>query len=288
MRWRGRRTSDNVADVRRGGHRTGPLGPRRGGGLGLVGVIIVVIGAVFFGVDLTPLLGGGGVAPPTDSGASGRNVINDPMEEFVAVVLADTEEVWEAEFEARGGRYRAPTLVLFSGAVRSACGGASSAVGPFYCPGDEQVYLDHDFFRTLERDLGARGEFARAYVIAHEVAHHVQNQIGVMEQTMAARRRSDERAANAISVRVELQADCLSGVWARAAQERFRILEPGDVESAMDAAARIGDDALQRRALGHVVPDSFTHGTSAQRQRWFMRGFETGRMEACDTFSGEI
>jgi predicted metalloprotease len=240
-------------------------------------------------VDLTPLLGltGGGGLAPTEAGyaPTGPNTIDDAAEEFAAVVLADTEEVWAAEFARRGGTYRAPRLVLFTGAVRSACGTASSAVGPFYCPRDSQVYLDLDFFRTMESQLGARGEFARAYVIAHEVGHHVQNLIGVMEQTMAARMQSGEREANAISVMVELQADCFAGVWARAAESRFGILEPGDIESAMDAAARIGDDALQRRSQGHVVPDSFTHGTSEQRQRWFMAGFETGRLESCDTFS---
>jgi predicted metalloprotease len=285
MRWRGRRGSDNIADIRRGG---GGRMAARGGGLGIVGLIVVLVLGMVFGVDVTPLLTGGGMAPPAQVEQAGPNVIDDAQEEFVSVVLADTEEVWAAEFAARGGRYAPPTLVLFSGAVASACGQASSAVGPFYCPADAQVYLDLDFFRTLERDLGARGEFARAYVIAHEVAHHVQNLIGVMEQTTAARRGAAEADANAISVRVELQADCLSGVWARKAEEMFGVLERGDVEAAMDAAARIGDDALQRRAQGYVVPDSFTHGTSRQRQDWFYKGFETGAMEACDNFGGPI
>jgi predicted metalloprotease len=284
MRWRGRRGSDNIADVRRGGGRVGA----RTGGLGLIGVIVVVVLGMVFGVDVTPLLTGGGMAPPGQVQQAGPNVIDDAEEEFVAVVLADTEEVWAAEFAARGGRYEPPTLVLFSGAVASACGQASSAVGPFYCPADAQVYLDLDFFRTLERQLGARGEFARAYVIAHEVAHHVQNLTGVMRETMALRQQAGEVQANEISVRVELQADCYSGVWARKAEEMFGVLEHGDIEAAMDAASRIGDDALQRRSQGYVVPDSFTHGSSAQRVAWFERGFESGAMEACDTFSGGI
>ena len=289
MKWRGRRTSDNVTDVRRGGGM--PMGTRRAGGIGGIGVIIVLLAGLFFGVDLTPLLGlggGGGLAPTEASYAPrGPNNIDDEAEEFVAVVLADTEEVWTREFSRRGGTYQPPKLVLFTGAVRSACGTASSAVGPFYCPGDRQVYLDIDFFRTMQTQLGTRGEFARAYVIAHEVGHHVQNLIGVMEQTMAARQRASEADANAISVMVELQADCLAGVWAHGAQKMFGILEPGDIESALDAAARIGDDALQRQSQGYVVPDSFTHGSSAQRQRWFHAGFESGRMESCDTFGAQ-
>jgi hypothetical protein len=288
MKWRGRRGSDNIADVRSGGGLPGG-GPRRAGGVGLLGMIVVLVAGLFFGVDLTPLLGltgGGGMSPPTAE-RSGPNVIDDAQEEFVSVVLADTEEVWAREFAARGATYQPPTLVLFSGVVGSACGTADSAVGPFYCPRDRNVYLDMDFFGTMERDLGARGEFARAYVIAHEVGHHIQNLSGVMERTMAARARTGEAEGNAISVMVELQADCLAGVWARSAQDMFGALEPGDIESAMDAAARIGDDALQRKARGYVVPDSFTHGTSAQRQRWFARGFESGQMEVCDTFSAE-
>lgn len=288
MKWRGRRTSDNIADVRRGGARGGAM---RAGGLGGVGVIVVLLAGLFFGVDLTPLLQGGGAPAPEarrEARPAGGNVIDDETEQFVAVVLADTEDVWADQFARRGAAYAPPTLVLFSGAVTSACGQASAAVGPFYCPRDRQVYLDLDFFHTMERELGARGEFARAYVVAHEVGHHVQNLIGVMDQTMQARARLPEAQANEISVRTELQADCFSGVWARAAQEMFGALEPGDIESAMDAAARIGDDALQRRAQGYVVPDSFTHGTSAQRQAWFMRGLRSGDIETCDTFSGAI
>ncbi len=287
MRWRGRRTSDNVVDVRRGGGGGGGFGggPGRIGGIGLV---IVLIAGAFFGVDLTPFLQGGGTTTAPGPAPTGPNAIDDEAEEFVAVVLADTEEVWSREFAARGATYQPPRLFLFSGSVTSACGQASSAVGPFYCPGDSQVYLDLDFFRVMRDELGARGEFAFAYVIAHEVGHHVQNQTGVMRDTASARARASESEANEISVRVELQADCYSGVWARGAEEMFGTLEPGDIESALDTAARIGDDALQRRSQGVVVPDSFTHGSSAQRQDWFGRGYKSGTMESCDTFSGRI
>ncbi len=284
MKWRGRRGSDNIADYRRSGGLRG--GAVRAGGLGGVGIVIVLIAGLVFGVDLTPLLQGLGDGPAPVARQAGPNVIDDETERFVSVVLADTEEVWDREFARRGGQYSPPTLVLFSGAVSSACGQASAAVGPFYCPGDARVYLDTGFFRTLERELGARGEFARAYVIAHEVGHHVQNLIGVMDETAAARRGADEAGANAISVRVELQADCFAGGWARGAQDMFGSLEPGDAEAALDAASSVGDDALQRRAQGYVVPDSFTHGGSAERRRWFARGFDTGEMESCDTFAG--
>lgn len=282
MKWRGRRGSDNIADYRGGGLRGGAV---RAGGLGGVGIVIVLIAGLVFGVDLTPLLQGSGDGSAPVTRQAGPNVIDDETEQFVSVVLADTEEVWDREFSRRGGQYSRPTLVLFSGSVNSACGQASAAVGPFYCPGDARVYLDTDFFRILEQQLGARGEFARAYVIAHEIGHHVQNLIGVMDETAAARRGADEAGANAISVRVELQADCFAGVWARGAHDMFGALEPGDIEAALDAASRIGDDALQRRAQGYVVPDSFTHGSSAERRRWFARGFDAGLMESCDTFA---
>ncbi|MEO1457012.1 MAG: neutral zinc metallopeptidase [Pseudomonadota bacterium] len=286
MRWRGRRTSSNISDLRGGGGR-GRRAGRRAGGLGLIGIVVLLVGFLF-GVDLSPILGlmqgGGPGAPAPTQVVRGPNAIDDETEEFIAVVLADTEDVWAREFEKRSGRYQAPNLVLFSGSVHSACGSASSAIGPFYCPADSQVFLDTSFFQTLEHQLGAKGDFARAYVIAHEVGHHVQNLIGVMEQTHAYRQRASEREANAMSVRVELQADCFAGLWARGVQEMFGVLERGDIAEAMNAASRIGDDVLQGRGGGEVVPDSFTHGTSEQRQRWFMRGFETGRMEDCNTF----
>ncbi len=292
MEWRGRRGSKNVIDIRgsgQGGMRGGG-GMRRAGGIGGIGAVIVVLIGLFLGVDLTPLLGGGGgalVGPAPQSQNAGPVGADDPAAQFVAVVLADTEEVWQREFQARGGQYQPPELVLFTGAVNSACGMADAAVGPFYCPGDRRVYLDLDFFHTLERRLGAEGDFAQAYVIAHEVAHHVQNLIGVMDQTSQLRARASTTEANAISVMVELQADCLAGVWARAAHEMFGSLEPGDIDEAMNAASAIGDDVLQQRSQGYVVPDSFTHGTAAQRRSWFQRGLETGQMEACDTFSAE-
>jgi predicted metalloprotease len=218
------------------------------------------------------------------SAPSGPNEIDDPQEQFVAVVLAETEDVWGALFRQSNLQYAEPRLVLFSGQTSSACGFAQSAMGPFYCPNDQTVYLDTDFFRVMEDQLGARGDFAKAYVIAHEVGHHVQDELGLLSQVNALRGRASERESNALSVRVELQADCYSGIWARAAQERLQLTED-DIRDALDTAARIGDDALQRAAQGRVVPDSFTHGTSEQRQNWFYQGFKTGDPEACDTFN---
>jgi hypothetical protein len=257
----------------------GPAGV--GGGIGLVLVLLI---GVFFGVDVTPFLGGSGGVVQTSQAPAGPNVIDDEIEEFVAVTLADTEEVWDAIFAASGLDYAPPTLVLYEGRTASACGGADAAMGPFYCPGDRRVFLDVDFFRVMAEDLGARGDFAAAYVIAHEVAHHVQNELGLLPQVNAQRMRLSRADANQLSVRVELQADCYAGLWARHAEARFGSLEPGDVEEAMDTAARIGDDALQRASQGVVVPDSFTHGTSEQRRRWFHEGYRTGDPAACDTF----
>lgn len=278
MKWRGRRTSYNIEDRRRGGG-----GMRRAGGVGGIGLVAALLIGLFFGVDITPFLGGGGVVQT--SAPAGPNAIDDNTEEFVAVVLADTEEVWTDIFEASGLSYREPVLVLFSGQTASACGGASAATGPFYCPGDRRIFLDTDFFRVLETQMGAGGDFAAAYVIAHEVAHHVQNELGRLGEVNAARNRAGEREANALSVRLELQADCYAGLWARQAQARFGTLEPGDIDEAMETAAAIGDDALQRASRGVVVPDSFTHGSSEQRQRWFEAGYATGDPNACDTFS---
>lgn len=277
MQWRGRRTSGNVEDRRRGGGMGGPAG------LGGIGLVIVLLIGLFFGIDVSPLLdprGGSLVEAP-----AGPNAIDDEAEEFVAVVLADTEEVWSEIFAASGLTYRPPTLVLYSGVTQSACGGADAAMGPFYCPNDRRVFLDTDFFRVMETRLGARGEFARAYVIAHEVAHHVQAELGLLGRVHSMRMRAGKAEANRLSVMTELQADCYAGLWARHAEARWGILEPGDIEAALQAAAAIGDDALQRASRGIVVPDSFTHGTSAQRQRWFHRGFETGDPQACDTFT---
>ncbi len=288
MKWRGRRTSERIED-RRGG---GSLGHRAGRGMKIsgLGVVIVIVGAWFFGVDptlLLSLLDDTAPREPARSTPAGPNVIDDQTEEFVGVVLADTEEVWQAIFAGMDRTYAKPSLVLFSGAVQSACGTASAAVGPFYCPGDRKVYLDTAFFQTLAQQLGARGDFAAAYVIAHEVGHHVQNELGILPEVNAIRRQVSETEANRLSVRVELQADCFAGVWARQADERFAVIEPGDLDEAMNAASRIGDDALQRRGQGVVVPDSFTHGTSEQRVHWFQRGFETGAPESCDTFASD-
>jgi predicted metalloprotease len=275
MKWQGRRTSANIEDRRRGG-----VG--RPAGIGGIGLILVLLVGLFFGVDISPLVGGGGVRT---SAPAGPNSIDDQAEEFVGVTLADTEEVWGDIFQRSGLQYVEPKLVLYAGQTVSACGGADAAMGPFYCPNDQNVFLDTDFFRVLDQQMGAKGDFAAAYVIAHEIGHHVQNQLGTLGEVNAQRSRMREAESNALSVRVELQADCFAGIWARHADERFGSIEPGDVEEAMETAARIGDDALQRASRGQVVPDSFTHGTSEQRQRWFYKGFETGDPQACDTFA---
>lgn len=283
MKWRGRRASGNISDRR--GSSGGGGRVAAGGG---IGAIVVVLAGLIFGFDPSFILNSGlldGGTTQQSSAPSGPNQIDDDTEEFVAVVLADTEAVWTDIFAQAGRDYPEPTLVLFTGAVASACGQASSAVGPFYCPGDNQIYIDLDFFDVMDRELGARGDFAKAYVIAHEVAHHVQNVQGILPQVNAQRQRVREVDANRLTVRLELQADCYSGVWANRAQRMFDSLEPGDIQEAMNAAEAIGDDALQRRAQGYVVPDSFTHGTSAQRMRWFDAGYRTGSVAACDTFS---
>lgn len=253
-----------------------------GGGIGTVVIILV---AMALGVDPRALFQGGGPAQPQQR--QGQRVA-DPQEErlkeFVAVVLADTEEVWHEQFRRMGKNYREPKLVLFSGSVESACGYASAAVGPFYCPADEKVYVDLSFFDELDQRLGAPGDFAQAYVIAHEVGHHVQNLLGISEWVQSQRRQLSETEYNQLSVRLELQADFLAGVWAHYAQAKFKVLEPGDLEEAFQATQAIGDDRLQKRSQGFVVPDSFTHGSSEQRLRWFRRGFETGDMSQGDTF----
>ena len=276
MEWRGRRGSSNIEDRRRmgGGGRAG---------VGGVGVVAVVLIGWFFGVDLTPLLQDGGPGPqsqPRELTAEDRE-----MGQFVSVTLADTEEVWQRLFRDQlGEAYTPATLVLFSGATQSGCGGATEASGPFYCPLDKKVYLDTGFFRTLERQLGAGGDFAAAYVIAHEIGHHVQDELGILQESMQMRQSLSEAESNAVSVQVELMADCLAGVWAKGAQAQFGSIDSGDVAEAMNAAARIGDDTLQQSAGRRPVPDSFTHGTSEQRMRWFATGQESGRIESCDTF----
>jgi predicted metalloprotease len=279
MRWQGRRRSVHVDDRRRVA-RPGVVG----GGLG---TIVLVLAALYFGVDPTLLLQGLEVAQvgaPAPGGPTGVPA-DDPQAAFVSVVLAYTEDVWQAQFRRAGRSYREPTLVLFSGQVRSACGLGQAAMGPFYCPADQTVYIDLGFYRELRERFRAPGDFAQAYVIAHEVGHHVQNLLGVSERVQALQRRAGARESNALSVRLELQADGLAGVWAKQADRMHDLLEEGDVEEGLRAASAIGDDTLQRQAGGRVVPDSFTHGTSAERVRWFRRGLDTGDTEACDTFT---
>jgi predicted metalloprotease len=260
-----------------------------GGGMavgGCGGTIVLIIIALLLGVDPRTILENApvdtGPGPQTSSPDGGQN---DEVKQFLSTVLADTEDVWNEQFRQAGRQYREPTLVLFDGQVRSACGMASTAVGPFYCPGDEKVYLDTTFFDELSRRFGAPGDFAQAYVVAHEIGHHVQNQLGTMERVNAMRGRVSEAEYNELSVRLELQADFLAGVWAHHAQRMKNFLDPGDVEEALRAASAIGDDRLQMQAQGYVVPDSFTHGTSEQRVRWFRKGFETGDIRQGDTFS---
>lgn len=284
MLWKKSRRSDNVVEGGGGGG-----GMRLGGGLGLGGIIVVVIVGLLFGknpMELLQLLGGialdGGGPVQQETTPAG----NDEQTDFVRAVLGSTEDVWGDVFRASGQQYPAPTLVLFRGGVQSACGAASSAMGPFYCPGDQQVYLDLDFFREMATRFQAAGEFAQAYVIAHEVGHHMQNVLGVMRQVeQAARGGAPMQGAGGLSVRQELQADCFAGVWANHAQQKYNWLEAGDIEAALNAANQIGDDALQKRAQGYAVPDSFTHGSSAERVRWFKAGFTGGDLRNCDTFN---
>ena len=277
MKWQGRRTSSNVQDRRRGG------GPRMAGGLGVGGLLVVLLIGAVFGVDVTPLLTGGGGQMVSEA-PSGPNTIDDEQEAFVATVLAETEDVWGAVFANAGRDYPEPVLVLYAGGTTSACGSASAAMGPFYCPNDQRVYLDTDFFRVLEQQMGVGGDFANAYVIAHEVGHHVQHVQGILARVHGMRRQLSQAEGNALSVRVELQADCYAGLWAHHAGPRLQVTD-ADIRQALDTAARIGDDALQRASGGQVVPDSFTHGTSDQRQRWFFTGYQSGNPAACDTFA---
>ena len=288
MKWEGNRESDNVEDRR--GEGGGGFGGLIGGrGIGIGTIVVALVAGWIFGINPLTLLsmfaGGGGAPVVSQQGPAPAPPSNDAAAKFVATVLADTEDVWTPLFQQAGGAYRQPRLVLFRGATPTACGTGQSAMGPFYCPGDQKVYIDLGFFDTLQRQLGAGGEFARAYVIAHEVGHHVQNQLGITGKVDSMRGRISEAESKALSVRVELQADCFAGVWANKAQNARQILEQGDVESAMNAAAKIGDDALQRSAGRAVVPDSFTHGSSAQRQRWFSTGLQSGSVKACDTFN---
>lgn len=283
MKWQGRRKSNNIEDRRRSS------GGAAVGGIGGLGVIVVVVVGYFLGIDVSPLLNGldlgqgGGIS-------SASNVEITPADEqaaeFVSVVLADTEQVWTQLLQDQAGQpYVPPVLVLFKGTTQSTCGGASAATGPFYCPPEKKVFLDTDFFVTMQQELGAGGDFAAAYVVAHEIGHAVQDQLGILDQASRVRSQVDEAESNAISVRIELQADCFAGVWANAEQETFGNLERNDIAEALNAAARIGDDTLQRNAGQAVRPDSFTHGTSAQRQRWFSMGYDSGQLDQCDTFN---
>lgn len=300
MRLNGRRESSNVEDRRgqRGGRLPGGLGSLSGlGGLGglkkgglSIGVIIVIaIATLIFGGDVTSIFGGGGL-PLLNDGASTETSYTPTAEDeelakFSRQILASTEDVWTRQFEKMGKTYRAPTLVLFTGAVESACGQATSAVGPFYCSGDEKLYIDLDFFRTMKQNLGADGDFAYAYVIAHEVGHHVQHLLGILDAGHSQMSQQSKTDANKTSVRMELQADFLAGVWGYYENQLFNSLDDGDIEEAINAASKIGDDILQQQGQGYVVPDAFTHGRADQRMKWLKRGLSTGDMSLGDTFS---
>ncbi|MFD2162921.1 neutral zinc metallopeptidase [Paradesertivirga mongoliensis] len=278
MKWLGRRQSGNIEDRRSGG-----------GGLAIGGGLTAVVAIIFSlltGQNPLELLGSMGEGGGAQQEAPlNTDVKQDEKGHFVAVVLAETEDVWNKVFSEAGSRYKEPTLVLFSGGVQSACGSASSATGPFYCPGDQKVYIDLSFYDELQNRFGAPGDFAMAYVVAHEVGHHIQNLLGTSDKLHRARGQVNQEEYNRLSVKLELQADFLAGVWAHHAQRTKNILEEGDIEEALNAANAIGDDRLQKRSQGHVVPDAFTHGTSAQRMRWFKKGYETGDINQGDTFS---
>jgi predicted metalloprotease len=286
MKWEGNRQSSNVEDRRSSG-AAGPRGLTGRRGIGIGTIVIALVGGWVLGINPLTILGAlsGGSGPVTQQAPAQRPPADDRMAAFVSTVLADTEDVWKDVFSKGGARYQEPRLVLFRGATPTACGTGQSAMGPFYCPGDKTVYIDLGFYETLRARLGAPGDFAQAYVVAHEVGHHVQNLLGITQKMEQTRGRVSQVEYNALSVRLELQADCLAGVWAHHAQKARQILESGDVAEAMNAAARIGDDALQRAGGGAVVPESFTHGSSAQRQRWFDAGLRGGEIKGCDTFS---
>ena len=294
MKWEGDRQSDNIDDRRDEGGGGGGFGiPFLGGrGIGLGTIVIAVIAGLIFHINPLALLGimsGGGGDVATQQAGPNHPVrshggAEDQEVAFVRTVLADTEDVWTALFKAEGANYRMPVLTLFRGATHTGCGRGQAAMGPFYCPVDEHVYIDLSFYDTLRTKLGSPGDFAQAYVIAHEVGHHVQKLMGITDKVDQARQRMGEAQANALSVRLELQADCFAGVWANHANQMKQILQPGDVEEALNAASQIGDDTLQRKAQGTVVPESFTHGTSAQRVHWFKQGMDSGDVRQCDTF----
>jgi uncharacterized protein len=323
MRLDNEKPSDNVDDRRGqgggggfrfpgggGGRVNFPVGGGRGGGFSISTIVMLAIAyfalKFIFGVDLLDMMNGGGMQAPsgqqteyqlpqgqTDvteaqvpgSGTGTANVDSDAGRDFVARVLGSTERTWDGIFQKMGKTYQKPQLVMFSGFVQSACGAAQSAMGPFYCPRDNKIYIDLSFYQDMKNKLGAPGDFAQAYVIAHEVGHHIQNQFGIAEKVQAARMRSSEEEGNLLQVRMELQADCFSGIWAQEANARANILEEGDIEEGLNAAAAIGDDRLQKRSQGYVVPESFTHGSSAQRVSWFKRGMSAKSLQDCDTFA---
>jgi predicted metalloprotease len=283
MRWEGNRESDNVEDRRGDGGGGGfSFG---GGSLGIGGVVVALVLSYVLGVSPSTILGLMSGGAPQQQAQTRTAPANDETTRFVRTVLADTEDVWGNLFRQQGETYAQPKLVLFSGRTPTACGTGQSATGPFYCPPDQRVYIDLDFFKLMQQRFHVSGEFAQAYVIAHEIGHHVQNLMGLSDKVHNAQQRLGEAEGNALSVKLELQADCFAGVWAFHANRSRQILEQGDIETALSAATAIGDDALQRQSQGYVVPDSFTHGTSAQRVRWFRRGIDSGEIAQCDTFS---
>jgi predicted metalloprotease len=287
MKWEGNRESDNVEDTRGSGGGGGGFG-FGGRSIGIGTIVIALIGSAVFGVNpltvLNLLSGGGGGAGPAQEAQVQATPATDKQTRFVRTVLADTEDVWTKLFAERNGNYVKPKLRIFEGGTETGCGHGETASGPFYCPADQKVYIDLSFYRLMQERFGVSGEFAQAYVIAHEIGHHVQNQLGISDKVQSARANGSERQANAMSVKLELQADCFAGVWAFHGNQARGILQDGDVESALKAATAIGDDALQRQSQGRVVPDSFTHGTSEQRARWFSKGLQSGQLEQCNTF----
>jgi uncharacterized protein len=299
MRWQGRRESENIEDQRGmgptgGGGLPGGIG-MRAGGFGVVGTLVILLLGLVFGFDPSFLLNGGYVeqapAPRSSTTSQGRlpgarSDAEGDLSSFVSVVLAETEDVWGDIFTRSGRHYEEPVLVLFSDAVQSGCGSARSSMGPFYCPADHKLYIELSFYRELRNRLGAPGDFAQAYVIAHEVGHHVQNLLGVSRDVQAAQRQASRSEANTLSVRLELQADCFAGIWANRMAQQKAVLEQGDIEEALNAASAVGDDRLQAQSTGRVMPDSFTHGSSTQRVEWFRRGLENGDPNSCDIFRG--
>ena len=287
MRMEDYRNSDNVEDRR--GSRMSSSGVRLGGGrLGLGTIAIALVASYFLGVNpltVINMLAGGGMPAIEQQAPAAAPPVDDPTAQFVSKVLASTEDTWNTAFREMGRQYQEPKLVLFSGLTPTACGTVQSAMGPFYCPGDQKVYIDLSFFREMKEKFRAPGEFAQAYVVAHEVGHHVQHLLGISDQVQRARQQAGEKEANALSVRLELQADCLAGVWGKRTDNMANILDPGDLQAALTAAAAIGDDRLQQQAQGHIVPESFTHGSSEQRMRWFKRGFDSGDFNQCNTFN---